>query len=197
MAAPQVPTLDTKTEEALRQSNDWDAWSKAYKDSAARAGTAGLVDEGRVYHWDGASWRKLDLPTVSVIKDAYLETPEQVWLVGTGGMILRGNAASGFESVNTTGTTDTLLSFARFGGTYYVASDYALHTFDGHGLAPFPPPRLRRMPPSPFKLQAIDNILFYFDYKQGVHRFNGTEWERISIPPELLERAFKGLHRTP
>lgn len=40
-------------------------------------------------------------------------------------------------------------------------------------------------------MQAVDDVLFYFDYKQGVHRFDGASWEKIPIPPELLQREFR------
>jgi hypothetical protein len=196
IAAPLMPELDKETRQKLLETDDWDAWNNAHDDLATRSGAAGLVDEGRVYHWDGANWRKLDLPGTSVFYDAYVETPEKVWLVGTDGAVLLGNARGSFQRVSSLGTTETLLSFTKLGETYYAASDYALHTFDGRDLQPFRP-RLRRAPPTPFKVQAIDDVLFYFDYKQGVHRFKGTAWERISIPPELLTRDFKGLNRTP
>ena len=42
-------------------------------------------------------------------------------------------------------------------------------------------------------MQAVDDVLFYFDYKLGVHRFDGNRWEEIPIPPELLARDFRGL----
>ena len=77
-----------------------------------------------------------------------------------------------------------------------IASDYALHWFDGHLLSPLKPkidPFINRNVPTPLKVQAVDDVLFYFDYKHGVHRYDGENWEEIVIPPELLEREFKGL----
>jgi hypothetical protein len=28
-------------------------------------------------------------------------------------------------------------------------------------------------------VQAADDVLFYFDYRQGIHRFDGKVWEEI------------------
>ncbi len=194
VAAPALPKLDQATEQQLLAGDDWDAWFKANDDVASKSGTSGLVEKARVFHYDGARWRELDLPNSSVIKDVYIETPDRVWLVGTGGTILVGSAKLGFKRAGSADETLTFLSITKFKDGYVVASDYALHSFDGQTLTPLKP-RLRKAPPTPFKVQAIDNTLFYFDYKQGIHRFDGTSWEVVPVPPELLQRNFKGLTR--
>jgi hypothetical protein len=79
-----------------------------------------------------------------------------------------------------------------------IASDYALHWFDGHLLSPLKPildPSINRNIPTPLKVQAVDDVLYLFDYKHGIHIFDGVKWAEIEIPPELLEREFKGLKR--
>lgn len=77
-----------------------------------------------------------------------------------------------------------------------IASDYALHWFDGHMLSSLKPsldPTINKNVPNPVKVQAVDDILFYFDSKHGVQRFDGHEWTPIEIPAELFERDFKGI----
>jgi hypothetical protein len=194
VAAPALPQLDAQTEQSIAATDDWGALFKAHDDLAAEAGLAGRVDEGRVFHTDGSRWRAVDLPTAAVLNDLLLDTPDRIYMVGTGGTILEGNPVAGFRLVTTHNSTDTFLSITRLGSLYYLASDYALHTFDGRVVSPLKP-RLRRGPPTPFGVQAVDDVVFYFDYKQGVQRFDGRNWERIDIPPDLLQRRFKGLPR--
>jgi hypothetical protein len=127
----------------------------------------------------------------------FAETADRIWIVGTGGMILLGTAEAGFKDISFHGDRDkNLLSITKFRERMVIASDYALHWFDGHILTPLKP-RLNALVnkgvPTPLRVQAVDDVLFYFDYKHGVHRFDGENWEEIVIPPELLERNFKGL----
>jgi hypothetical protein len=77
-----------------------------------------------------------------------------------------------------------------------MASDYALHTFDGHLLSPLKPTidvSINKGVPTPLKVQVVDGVMFYFDYKHGVCRWDGESWDWIDIPPELLKRDFTGL----
>ena len=158
-AAPEVKTLDPDQEQKLLEAGDWDDIFAAH-DLTADAGHK--VDQGRVFHFDGAAWRQLDLPGPDVIKDAFIETPDKVWLVGTGGTVLVGNARAGFRRIDLAGFDATFLSMTKLNDTYVLASDYALHTFDGHQLTPLKP-RLRTSPPNPLRVQAIGGAMFYFD----------------------------------
>ncbi len=77
-----------------------------------------------------------------------------------------------------------------------IASDYALHWFDGHMLSPLKPtidPTINKSIPTPLKVQAVDDTLYYFDSKHGVYTFNGRDWTAIDVPRELLQREFRGL----
>ena len=189
--APEAKTLDPDREQKLLEAGDWDDIFAAHDLTAE---TRHKVDQGRVFHFDGSTWRRLGLPGSDVIKDAFIETPDKVWLVGTGGTLLVGNARTGFRRVDLAGFSATFLSITKISDIYVLASDYALHTFDGHRLTPLKP-RLRKAPPNPFRVQAIGDMMFYFDYKQGVHRYDGTTWTPIPIPLDLLKRTFTGLPR--
>lgn len=112
------------------------------------------------------------------------------WLGGLG-TILVGNGRNGLSSVGFAG--DTLLSITRFKDQYVIASDYALHIFDGHLLKSLKPHLRGGSTPTPLRVQAIYDVLYYFDYKLRIYRFDGERWDQIPIPPELLKRDFKGL----
>jgi hypothetical protein len=148
-------------------------------------------------YFNGKIWRNLELGEHPPINSLFVESSNNVVMVGSNGLILTGNADAGFQDVSFKGNSNlNLLSVTIFEGQILIASDHSLHSFDGHILSPIKPKfALSRLAsvPTPFKIQAVDDVLFYFDYKHGVHRLDGENWEEIEIPPELLEREFKGL----
>ncbi|MDC7746540.1 hypothetical protein [Rhizobium binxianense] len=167
----------------------------------------GRVLEGRLYHWNGQEWQIVAkprsgkyYPEPATLSDIFIESAEKIWAVGGNGVILCGNAEHGFQDVSFKGNNEKLHSITKFKDRMVIASDYALHWFDGHLLSPLKPildPSINRNIPNPLKVQAVDNVLYYFDSKHGVHTFDGDRWTEIEIPPELLERDFKGLPSKP
>ena len=82
------------------------------------------------------------------------------------------------------------MSFTRFGDRYACAADNSLHWFNGYNLSPLRPTSTVGVI-SPLKVAAADDVLFLFDYRQGVHRFDGKDWTQIAIPPALLDLTFQ------
>jgi hypothetical protein len=187
-----VPDLTEKVE-------TWDDYDAAVEEEEKLAKILGIPESSTPFAvlGSGDKWRELPLSTLSLIKDVYVESENRIWMVGTDGAILVGNIAEGFKDISFHGDGDkTLLSITKYRDRMVIASDYGLHWFDGHLLSPLKPkidPSINNGVPTPLKVHAVDDILFYFDYKHGVHRFDGENWEEILIPPELLERDFKGL----
>lgn len=177
--------------------------------AAIRRASEGVsrVQEGRLYHWNGQEWRIVVkprsgkyYPEPATLSDIFIESAEKVWAVGGNGVILCGNAEYGFQDVSFKGNNEKLHSITKFKDRMVIASDYAVHWFDGHLLSPLKPvldPRINRNIPNPLKVQAVDGVLYYFDSKHGVHTFDGDRWTEVEIPHELLERNFKGLPAKP
>lgn len=161
------------------------------------------VNEGRLHHWDGTQWRVVATPRSgkfypepSVLSDVLIDNPDRVWAVGNNGVILVGNARDGFQDISFKGNDENLRSITKFRDRMVIASDYALHWFDGHMLSPLKPtidPTINKSIPTPLKVQAVDDTLYYFDSKHGVYTFNGRDWTAIDVPRELLQREFRGL----
>ena len=152
--------------------------------------------EPRVYHFNGTTWRRLELPTSCRITDIFVESETRIWMVGYSGVILLGNADHGFRDVSFHGDTETLVSITKFRDQMIVASSHGLHSFDGHVLSRIRPridPAVDNAVPSPVRVQAVDDVLFYFDYGNGVYRWDGETWTAVPIPPALLVRDFRGL----
>ncbi len=159
------------------------------------------TNQGRFYHFDGTNWviaavtraqKFSNGSSPSSIADIFIETPDRVWAVGHNGVIMVGNARDGFKDVSFKGDDENLLSITKFRDRYVIASDNALHWFNGHNLSPLRPTTISGVA-TPLKVQAVNDVLYYFDYRQGIHRFDGENWQQIPIPPELLERDFRGL----
>ena len=153
----------------------------------------------RLYHYTTAGFRQIELPPEAHILDMFVDPAGQVWLSGYGGLMMRGTPEDGFQRLGFHGDTQTLLSATEFGNEMIFASDYALHRFDGHRLTPLKPklndPFRNRNTPTPLALQTVGDVMFYFDYKHGVCRWDGETWDWIEFPPGLLDREFKGLTR--
>ncbi|MFD1882495.1 hypothetical protein [Paracoccus pacificus] len=150
-----------------------------------------------VYRFDGRTLDRVDVPEDIVIRDLYQDPNKNIWIVGVDGLILKGNTGGNFDRVDFHGDRETLISAVWFSDKLIVASDYSLHGFDGHIMTRIKPvlndPFINRNTPTPNGLQVVDGIMFYFDYKHGVCRWDGEIWDWIDIPEALLERKFEGL----
>jgi hypothetical protein len=161
------------------------------------------VLEGRLFHWNGEEWRMVAKPRSgkhyaepATLSDVFLEGEGKVWAVGNNGVILFGNAQHGFRDVSFKGDDKNLRSITKFKNRMVIASDYALHWFDGHLLTPLKPsidPSINKNVLTPLKVQSVGDILYYFDYKHGVSTIDGEKWTQIDIPEKLLDRDFVGL----
>lgn len=157
----------------------------------------------RLYHYTEGNFIRLDVPEDIKIHDIYLDPDNKVWLTGLDGLIMRGTPETGFERLDFHGDTELIHSITRFKGEMICAWGYGLYRFDGHRVIPLKPklndPFRNQNTPTPMKLQTVgtgdDAVMFYFDYKHGVCRWDGETWDWIDIPPELLKREFKGLDR--
>jgi hypothetical protein len=202
--APQPFLASEEIEKAQLEAaaaGDFQRFEELSKEAERVAGQQGLggMPTGLLLHGSGESWRRLESGAAHTFNDVFIETSERVWICGTEGSILLGNGKDGFKDVSFHGDRSiNLVSLTKFRDRITLASDYGLHSFDGHILSTIKPkldPFINRSVPTPFKVQAVDDVMFYFDYKHGVHRFDGENWEEITIPPELLARDFQGLRR--
>jgi hypothetical protein len=161
-----------------------------------REDTSPGPDTGTLYIFKDGQLSPFDIPENIHIRDIYVDPNGRVWIAGVDGLIMRGTPEIGFERLDYGGDTTTLISLTWFRDELIAASDYGLHRFNGHILSPLRPlidPKINNGVPTPLKVQSVGDVMFYFDYKHGVSRWDGETWDRIDIPPALLEREFNGL----
>lgn len=185
--------LDAAIQEAIEK-QDFDEYTRL-KDKLL---TLTPPDEPQTHVWRDGSWSRLTMPRDVALRSGFAERADKLWLVGLEGAIFKGNPQGGFEDVSFAGDLDDLYAITAFRNEMILASGYALHRFDGHILSPLKPsldPTINGGVPNPMALQTVDDMMFYFDYKHGVCRWDGKTWDWIDIPEELLEREFAGLPR--
>ncbi|MEO3999633.1 hypothetical protein [Mesorhizobium sp. CAU 1732] len=149
----------------------------------------------KLHRYSGGELTDLSVPEDISIQNLYLDPKGRVWLTGHAGLIMRGTPQGDFEKMGFHGDDETLFSSAWFAGELIVAADNGPRRFDGHMLTPMKPlldPSINPNVPVPLKVQAVADVLYYFDAKHGVQIRDGSGWRGIQIPHELLEREFKG-----
>jgi hypothetical protein len=145
-------------------------------------GPAGL--EGRLFHFDGATWRPLAIPPVGYLNAIHIESAERVWICGENGALLLGNARDGFRNLSRVEDNQLFYSLTLFGGLLYLASNLGLFSYDPvrpdagirevvTGLTP----ELQ----DAHIVDACDGVLWSIGFKD-IARFDGTRWERIHHP---------------
>ena len=187
---------DVTRDPAYSDSMDVDALTQLFLKNANRQGQ-GPNPAGFAVHFDGARWLDLAMHDLRAITAVFAESRSNIWMVGPSGLILVGNAKQGFQNRSAAADRNlNFLSITKFKDRIILASDHGLHSFDGRRLSLIKPKlRQSRYPsvPTPVKVQAVGDVMFYFDYANHIHRWDGKDWEEIVIPPQLLERQFRGL----
>ncbi|WP_411237220.1 hypothetical protein [Marivita sp. S0852] len=153
----------------------------------------------RLYHYIDGAFKALDVPPDIHIRDIYVAPDDKVWITGVDGLVLTGTPQDGFRRLDFHGDTETIHSITQFKGDMIAVWGTGLYQFDGHRMILLKPklndPFRNRDTPAPMKVQAVGDIMFYFDHKHGVCRWDGQTWDWIYVPPELLEQDFSGLLR--
>lgn len=195
------PELDRKIDEAARDGN-FDLYSRLMSEAALLMSGGGPIgptplllslNSNRILR------HEVNLGKAAILFDLYIESPSQIWAIGSEGTILFGSADNGFKPVtHAGGTTENLISITRFHDRFIIAGDNGLYEFDGHILTRIKPrlssPETNRNVPTPLKIQSVGDMMMYFDYKHGICRWNGKIWDWVDIPKTLFKRNFNGLN---
>ena len=192
---PMRADIDSETEKRLVATNASNAeWKAALAEAKQRIPNLPTSDEGRVFHWNGVSFQEIHVPVEpeTLFRSVFVETPDRIWIGGTEGTLLMGNARNGFHRVGRFSDDQDFFSVTKFRDTYVIASEDTIVGFDGSSVRRFDLP-FHHTPLRPMKVQAVDDVLFYFDYQEGIHLFDGTAWQEIKVPTPLYQRSFNGL----
>lgn len=143
---------------------------------------AGL--EGRLYHFDGAVWSKVEIPECGYLNAIHVESPKRVWLCGQNGALLLGNSREGFKELSRVEDNQLFYSIAQLNDRIYLGSNMGLFEYDSR----HPKDGIRKVTThlkpdlqDSHTVDAVDGVLWSVGQKD-IARFDGTRWERIHHP---------------
>lgn len=138
--------------------------------------------EGRLFHWNGASWRRVDIPIVSDVNAICIENERRIWVAGRKGTLLVGDHRSGFESLSTNRSSQLFHDLTIFNGVLYLGSNFGLFRYDKerHRVVR---ERTELSPELSYisTVAQADGVLWAVG-PTDIARFDGQSWNRISQP---------------
>lgn len=139
----------------------------------------------RADFWDGKKWTNIVLPKSSGrITNIFVESEDKIWMCGSKGTILFGNAKEGFSNLNEFEKNHLFLSICKFKDKVYLGSNLGLFTFNPKKYSEGIEKVLTAMQPEIQDaniVETVDNILWSMGSKD-IARFDGVKWERFNHP---------------
>lgn len=139
----------------------------------------------KAFFFDGRKWAELQLPGVAArIVDMHVESESRIWMCGSSGTLLLGNAHDGFRSLSTVDDLQLFTSICQFQGQIYLASNQGLFVYDPTNPAGGIQAVFTDLSPDLQNANIVDShdkILWSIGTKD-IARFDGRRWERIHHP---------------
>lgn len=82
------------------------------------------------WHWDGAQWRQIDLPTDEPLAAVKVMSADLIYIVGHNGTLLAGNARDGFRDQSAEDDNQNFTGVEWFGDRLFLVSNFGMFTFD-------------------------------------------------------------------
>ena len=137
------------------------------------------------FFFDGTTWRELDLPPVAErIINIYVESEARIWMCGSNGTVLLGNADEGFKSLSTVNDNQLFTSVCKYGDQIYLASNVGLFVYDPNNHKQGIKRVKTNLSPELQDANIVDcagEVLWSIGPKDIAH-FDGKTWTRIDHP---------------
>jgi len=188
-----------KQKEAAFEKDDMDEYEKLFYAQRKLEGQIREDPQGRVLYFDGTEWDEMDVDGLcpGVIMS---NGPDEIWGGATSASFLYGDVENGIDSEDIHDGKGSYYATTKFRDRYVLGSSHNIVSVKQVpdsmeiDVVPLKPKIFKDHPFAPLKVQAVDDVMFYFDYNLGIYIWDGDKkWTNIPIPPELLERDFKGL----
>lgn len=139
----------------------------------------------KAFFFNGSHWREIELPEVAErVVNMYVESETRIWMCGSNGTLLLGNAEDGFQSLSNVDDNQLFTSVCKFQNKICLASNMGLFAYDPAD----PSAGIRRvitgLQPELQDANIVDcydNVLWSIGAKD-IARFDGAKWERIDHP---------------
>lgn len=136
--------------------------------------------DGFIAHYDGQHWSRLNRVTGSHLNCIHVVSPSELWIAGSVGTVLRGNARQGFKVVARKTSEWDFLSITSYEGSIYIAADDGIYSMRNEK-----PERLDISDKLNLRdvsdIEAKDGVLWALSPKKLL-RFDGNEWECFEHP---------------
>ncbi|MFI8616851.1 hypothetical protein ACIGHN_15220 [Acidovorax sp. NPDC077693] len=139
----------------------------------------------KAYFFNGSQWRELELPAVAErIVNMYVESESRIWMCGSNGTLLLGNAQDGFKSLSTIDDNQLFTSVCKFKDKICLASNMGLFAYDPTNSDAGIRKVVTGLQPELQDANIVDSydkVLWSIGPKD-IARFDGNKWERIQDP---------------
>lgn len=136
---------------------------------------------GEIFHYDGAEWTECESPARRPLTAVRAVSAQEIWVCGNGGVLLRGNARSGFAVAGSCSAVVNFSGLGLLGGQVYLAANKGLFLLGEDGIVRHLKTGLEPEVDDSHTLDVKDGVLWSFGYKDVVS-FDGTRWQRLVHP---------------
>jgi hypothetical protein len=143
--------------------------------------TAG--ENGEVYFYDGENWLYVNTDTDAPLLRIAIIDPNDIFICGADGILLRGNKENGFRSVWPLEEKPYFTGIEYYNSIIWLASTRrGIYTFDPKtGRAELYQTEMYPEFVDPHRLEAKDGVLWCFGFKDLAY-FDGHVWTRVHHP---------------
>ncbi|WP_418126096.1 hypothetical protein [Variovorax sp. 160MFSha2.1] len=135
---------------------------------------------GFMAHFDGEQWTEIGLPVSEHLEWVRCNGPDEVWVCGHNGTLLKGSARTGFRRLGRSEDRRTFVCLAPFDGAVYLSTEDGLFRFDGQSISRVKS-KLKPELQDAWRLDRVDGVLWSIGIRD-LARFDGRQWVRIHHP---------------
>jgi hypothetical protein len=139
----------------------------------------------RAFFWNGRTWRPLELPKEAErIINICVESESRIWMCGSNGTLLLGNAKDGFKSLSKVEDNQLFTSVCLYRKMIFLGSNLGLFFYDPANHAAGIRKVATGLKPEIQDANIVDSYedTLWSIGPKDIVRFNGKEWERIHHP---------------
>ena len=136
--------------------------------------------QGYMAHFDGDRWARIDLPVDEHLEWVRCYGPDEVWVCGYNGTVLRGSARQGFKSLSGLDDHQTFVCLTKFNDAVYLCAEEGLFIWNGKSLAEVRT-KLKPELQDSWRVDQVDGVLWSVGVTD-VARFDGKSWARVGHP---------------
>jgi hypothetical protein len=137
--------------------------------------------EGFIAYHNGIEWDILKPVTAADLLAVHIVSEQEVWIVGSRGAVLRGNAKEGFKVLSGKAIDEDFYAISQFNNEIYISGEYGIYLFKNGRRA-----RQKISDTANLRgvscIEAKDGVLWALSEKKLLRLRSGCEWEIFEYP---------------